>query len=178
MIRIGGAVQRSFYFPADLPTAFDYYRDLSRIFQFLPHISLVKKYSDTEFCLLYCTTELHVYRVRLFCDLIVDASEDSFILQIHPADHHKPVSKESGVYSLTGLGYYSSQSIFIDEGNKTKIDYTLELFGDLPTPMAVRFMPKSVLDNIANSITRWRIDEIAEGFIHRSVDAFKNSRRR
>lgn len=178
MIRIGGSVRRSFYFPANLSTAFSYYRDMGRIVHFLPHISLVNKYSDHEFRMLFSTTELHVYQVRLFCDFQVKASDESFILHVEPSHNYQPISKEAGMYRLTGTGFYSSESIFIAEGDKTRIDYSLKLTGDLPVPMGIRFMPRSVLDGIANSITRWRIDEIAEGFIRRSIDAFERTNHR
>jgi hypothetical protein len=175
MIKIAGSTSLTFDFPAELPLAFDYYSDFSRVFHYLPHISIVKKHGDDQYRMLYKTTELGIYRVKIFCDLKVSRNRESNTLSIGPLENLvKPIESRAGLYSLAGQGYYSSQTIFHADGKATKIDYTLELHSELPVPIGLRLMPESLINNIAGSITNWRIQEIAKGFIEKSITAYQS----
>ena len=176
MIDIKASSSANFVFPAPLPEAYAFYREMGRSLHFLPHISIVRQYGPDQFRMLYATTELGIYRVRLYCDLQVSPSSDSRLLKISPLEDKPPVRSEFGIYSLTAQGYYTSESVFHDEGDRTRIDFRLALSARLPVPAGIRFMPESVLNSIASSITQWRISEITHGFIHRSIDAYSLER--
>jgi hypothetical protein len=107
------------------------------------------------------------------CDIQVSLDRKACILRISPLENILPITLEAGIYSLTGYGYFNSESIFTDLGNQTEIDYHLSLRARLPIPFGIRLMPTSLLNSIAHSITQWRIDEIAEGFIKRSLQAYQ-----
>jgi hypothetical protein len=64
-------------------------------------------------------------------------------------------------------------SSYSSKSDHTQVDYHLLLKARLPVPTAARFMPSSVLDLIARNIMHRRITEIAEGFIARSISAFR-----
>ncbi len=172
MIEISGSVRKSFIFPAELPLTFAYYSDLGRVLTYLPHISLVRAYSYNRFRVLYATTELSTYRIRIFCDLQADVDTRERALLIRPFDIVPPVKAQAGLRSATAQGYYTSRSVFSPYGDQTRIEYDLQLYAHLPTPLGLRFMPTGVVNRLAQNITRWRIREIAEGFIERSIDAF------
>jgi len=173
MIKIAGSARRTFIFPADLPTAYAYYGDVSRVLTYLPHISLVRAYAYDRFRMLYSTIELGLYHVRIFCDLQTTLSgENRQVIRIGPLENVPPVRSEAGFHSMTAQGCYSSISTFFEAGDKTRIDYSMSLQATLPTPLGLRFMPGTVLDSIAKSITGSRIHEIASGFVERSIDAF------
>jgi hypothetical protein len=175
MIAIAGYVHRSFHFPAHLEAAFDYYADIRRTLIMLPHISIVQQYSADQYRMMYSTSELGIYRVRLLCDIQTKLDRNANILRIQPMPAPRPVVTEAGVYSLTGQGFFTSQSIFRSNGGATEIEYQFRLSADLPVPFGIRFMPESVLNGITSSITQWRIDEIVDGFIQRSVDTYRLS---
>ena len=174
MIKVVGSTSLTFEFPAELPLAFEYYSDFSRVLHYLPHISIIKKLSADQYRMLYKTTELGIYRVKIFCDLQVTCDRDTNTLSIGPPNSSvKPVKPRAGLYSLTGQGCYSSQTIFHAAGNLTKIDYSLNLHSELPVPLGLRLMPESLINNIAGSITNWRTQEIAKGFIEKSIAAYQ-----
>jgi len=172
MIQVTGSVSRSFVFPAELPITFAYYSDLGRILTYLPHITLVRAYSYNRFRVLYATTELSTYRVRIYCDLQADLDAKKQTLGVHSLDVVTPVKAQAGLRSTTAQGFYGSRSVFAAAGDQTRIEYSLELHADLPIPLGLRFMPGAVVNRIAQNVTSWRIREIAEGFIERSIDAF------
>jgi hypothetical protein len=122
--------------------------------------------------MLYSTIELGVYHIRIFCDLQARLDEKGRTLSIIPLNGVPPAKTEKGVKSATTQGFFSSQSVFYADGGETAVEYGLELRAELPTPGGLRFMPRSVVNHIAHSITQSRISEIAEGFIERSIDAF------
>jgi hypothetical protein len=125
--------------------------------------------------MLYHTTELGVYRVNIYCDLVVEIDRTNSFILIHTAEPAGSNMKgEVGLYSLVSQGEYTSSSKFVSQGDQTLIEYQFGLKAELPIPLGLRLVPKSVLDGIASSLTKWRIDEIAEGFINRSLEAFAN----
>lgn len=175
MITISGSVHRSFTFPSPLDAAFDFYADIRRTLGMLPHIAIVKAYQPDQYRVMYSTTELGIYRVRLFCDIQVELERQERVLHIRPIPEMPPAPSEVGIYSLTGQGFFTSQSIFRANGKSTQVEYQFRLSADLPVPFGIRFMPEPVLNGIANSIVQWRIDEIVDGFIQRSIDAYRLS---
>jgi hypothetical protein len=89
------------------------------------------------------------------------------------ANGSRPVRSQVGLYSLTGMGQYASISQFEPADGQTEITYELNLQASLPVPLAFRVAPEGVVTAIANSITQWRMEETADGFIQRSIHAFQ-----
>jgi len=171
MIQVSGFARRSFTFPGELPLAYAFYGDVARLLNYLPHIYMVRAYGPDRFRLLYNTTELATYHIRIFAD-VQTTLDKGWVIRVHPLEGIPHVKAEAGMNSSTAHGYFSSQSIFRDEGDRTRIEYSLQLQAKLPTPTAFRFVPGMMVNRIAKSITSMRIREITEGFIERSVSAF------
>jgi hypothetical protein len=176
-IEIDGEVRRSFSFPADIQTTINFYGDVSRLVVWLPHITLVKQYNPRQFRMQFHSTELGVYQVNIFCDLEGECDAANKLLRVHPFPGSQPVRSSAGIYGLSAQGYFASQSIFIENQDHTQVDYYLQLKARLPVPSAARLMPSSVLDIVARNIMHRRINEIAEGFIERSVAAYREDDR-
>lgn len=173
MIKIDGFAQRSFIFPADLPLAYAYYTDLSRMLTYLPHISLMRTFAYDKFRVLYNTLELGAYHIRIYCDLVATLDGvRKHVLRIGPLKGIPPVRPEAGLNSATTQGHFTMESIFYDEGTQTRIEYTLRLRARLPTPLGLRMLPGGVVNSIAESIMNMRIHEISDGFVERSLEAF------
>ena len=172
MIKIQGSVRRSFIFPAELPLAFAYYSDLSRVLPYLPHISLVRVYDHNHFRVLYNSTELQAYHIRVYCDVQAQLDGEKKILYVNPSNIAPPVETSADAQSTTGQGRFSSRAVFRGRGAKTRIEYSLQLEADLPPPLGLRLMPGVVVNRIARNVTRRRMREIIVGFIERSMDAF------
>lgn len=173
MIKITGTNHQTFAFPADVPTASLFYGDFSRIINYLPHIQLVKAYSPNQFRVMYHTIELNVYRVRIFCDLQVHYDLATQTLNVTSLLDKPPVKGEATVQSLMAQGYFTSQSVFHADGDRTLVDYRLSLDARLPKPFGLMLMPDKVMQQIAQNITEWRIHEIANGFVKRSIKEFR-----
>lgn len=173
MITIAGSTHRHFIFPGDVRSATSYYHDFNCIFNYLPHIQLIAQYSPNQFRALYHTLELGVYRVRIYCDLQVHFEAATQTLHVTPLHGVRPVEQLVTVSSLTAQGYFTSQSIFRAHDRCTHIDYQLQLRASLPKPFGLKLIPDAVMNQIAASITHWRIHEIAEGFIERSIQAYQ-----
>jgi len=172
MIIVEGSTSRSFTFPADLPLAFAYYTDLNRILTYLPHIYIARTYDDNQLRMCYNTIELGTYKVNIFCDLRAEMAAEERVLRVFPLKGVTPVKTKATFRATTAPGRFFSESLFFDEGEQTRIEYRLKLQAELPSPTGLRFVPTSVINGIASSITHRRIKEIADGFVRRSIDAF------
>ncbi len=173
MIHIVGTVHREFNFPANLTVALDFFGNMSRTLNYMPNIAILRKYADDQYRMLFSTTELGVYRVRLICDIQTEIDWQACAIRIRPLESAQPVKADAGLYSLTGQGYYASESRFSEQSGQTRIEYQLVLRARLPEPFGLRFVPAGVLDSIAQNITSWRIHQTADGFIERSIRAFQ-----
>jgi len=174
MIKITGSIKRAFIFPAMPKVALTYYSDLSRIVEFLPHISLIHAYSPTQIRMLYETVELGVYTIQIYSDLESSVDWEQYLLHVVPVkiETAAPIKSEKSMRHTTGQGQFSIDAQFFDLGNQTRIEYTIHLKGELERPLGMRLMPRRVVNRIAKSVTSGRIREIADGFIKKSIAVF------
>lgn len=150
-----------------------FFSDFGRILHYLPHITMVSKYSERSYRMLYSSKELGLYRVNLYCDLAAKLLPDQQILQIAPLHEGvAPIIAKAGIYSLVSRGYYSSMSKFVPAGSETQIDYGLKLESEIPVPLSVQFMGDGVVERLARNIMQGRMQEIIDGFISRSLRAY------
>jgi len=177
-LRVAGSAQRSFTFPADLPTTRAYFSQFNHILHFLPHIALVKAYSATQFRLVYQTVELGVYQVKIYCDLEGSFDEARQALHFRSTHYQPPIKPDVTINSLSAQGTFTSQSDFHASHDQTRIDYAIQLQANLPKPIGLSLIPDRVVEQIARNITVWRIREIADGFIERSIKEYKKEVRK
>jgi hypothetical protein len=169
MIRISSATQQTYLFPARLSAAFDFFTDTGRILNLLPHISVVDCYSPTCYRMLYHTLEMSLYRINIYCDLESFPDPAANLLTFRPCQKGTDAVKaHAGLYTLTGQGLFSSQSRFSEEGEATRIDFSLKLKARLPVPLALRLMPGWMVEGLAAPVVERRIREIAAGFLQRA----------
>jgi hypothetical protein len=171
MIQLAGSAHRSYLFPADLPAAFAYHCDLARSMRFLPHISIVVCYAPDRLRLLYSAID-GLYRVKIFCDVVITIDQPNFRLRIGPLNGHAPVKNAVGLKALTCQGHYASESAFTAAGQQTTIDYRLNLRASLPMPATLRFIPPALAHGVAHNIMHRRTAEIIGSFIDQSRQAY------
>lgn len=174
MIQISGSIARAFTFPAIPHTALDYYSDLSRVVQFMPHISLVCSYQANQIRVLYQTEELGSYTINIYSDLEMSIDWAARTLQVYPVNvpTAEPVITETNMRESTGHGLFAIEAAFSPEGEVTRVEYSLRIQAKLQRPLGMRLMPKRVVSRIAQGIADNRTQEIADGFVKHSVHAF------
>ncbi|WP_420645395.1 hypothetical protein [Candidatus Leptofilum sp.] len=174
MINIIGSIKRAFVFPAVPKVALMYYSDISRVAEFLPHITLVHAYTANQIRMLYETVELGAYTIQIYSDLESSVDWQEMVLNVYPVkiEAAPPVQAETTMRKATGSGLFAIETHFFDLGTQTRVEYTIRLKADLERPLGMRLMPKRVVKRIAQSITDERVKEIADGFIKSSVEAF------
>lgn len=172
MISLDGSIQRKFFFPADPKTTLVYFSDLNRIIYYLPHITVVEEYSDSQLRIRYQTVELGAYTINIYCDLACKVDPDKLEILIVPLEGKKPVDSDSTLNATTAQGFYRSLAKLSDEKGGTAILFDLQFGAKLQRPRGLRMMPKRVVDRIALSISEGRLEEMAEGFMANALAAF------
>jgi len=172
MIKIAAKARFSFLFPADRKTTFEFYSDMNRMANYLHHIELVNSQSESEYRLYYNTVELGTYHIHVYCDVRLDIQSDDYIVRIASVENLPPIETNVTINATTTRGFYSSEAFFHEEGDETLVEYTLALQAKPPRPKGMRFMPRKMVDKIANNITNHRMREIAEYFIESSIADF------
>lgn len=169
MITILGKGQMTFLLPTAVDTAFSFYQDVNRILPYLPRIRFVQGHGAQHVRVCYTSKELNLYDVEIYCDVQAEANWAEHTIRLSPRQAAPPVKARSSFHATSAYGRYTSTSIFTPEGSQTRLEYHLELSAELPKPWAIKFVPDSMMDAIANSITNHRIQEIATGFITQSA---------
>jgi hypothetical protein len=146
------------------------------LFKYLPHITLIKTYSRTQFRVLYGSTELSIYQIQLYCDLEVRFDSENALIEVGILHGKKQITPKAGMHSSRGTAKFISTSEFKSEGDHTRIYYHLTLSGGLPKPKAFSLVPDSITDHIAENIAKRRIFEIADGFIVGSLKDYEKKR--
>lgn len=173
MINVTGSIKRAFNFPSDSLTAIAYFGELSRILQYMPHISIVELYTPNQVRVLYKTLELGSYTIQIFCDLQSLVEPDERMVTLLPLNTYSPVEAEATLNSTTAQGQFALQAHFLDDGpQSTRVEYEIQLKATPPRPLGMRLMPRRVVNRIAQNITDSRIREIADGFIESTLQAF------
>jgi len=176
MIHLVGMAKRSYLFPSSLHEAMQHYANMEGLFKYLPHITLIKTFSANQFRVLFSSTELSIYKIELYCDLEVTIDKESDIITVGLLYGKKPVKAKAGMHSSRGMAKFISTSEFKPQGENTRIYYHLNLIGELPKPRAFSLVPDNITNHIAESITKRRIFEIADGFIVGSLTDYEKKR--
>jgi hypothetical protein len=124
--------------------------------RFLPHISIVERYAPDQLRLLYNATESGLYRVRIFCDVLITADQSNYRLRIGSLVGHAPVKNEVGLNAMTCQGHYDSESTFSAVGQQTQIESHLNLRANVPTPVTLRLIPTALISGAAHNILHLR----------------------
>jgi len=174
MINITGSIKRAFVFPAIPKVALIYYSDISRVAEFLPHITLIHTYAENQIRMLYETVELGAYTIQIYSDLESRVDWDKMALQVYPVkiETAPPIEPETSVRHTKGSGLFAIDTQFFDMKDQTRVEYTIRLQAEMERPLGMRLMPKRVVKRIAQSITDERVKEIADGFIKSSIEGF------
>jgi len=171
MIQLAGSAHRTYLFPADLPAAFAYHCGLARSMRFLPHISIVERYAPDQLRLLYSAID-GLYRVKIFCDVLITVDQPNYRLRIGPLTGHTPVKNEVGLNAMACQGHYDSESAFSATGQQTQIEYRLNLRANVPMPVTLRLIPTALISGAAHNILHLRTAEIMSSFIDQSRRAY------
>lgn len=168
MIHIAGRARQSFVLHCPLEAAWQWFNTPVEYFSLLPHIRVVKSYSPRRFRLLYEATELGLYRVRLFCDLAVQADARRRLLGIRPfSSPDGPVPPRSGLRTITSQGVFRSTTAFRADGGNTIIEYDLAIEARFRKPAILAPVPDSVAGEMAAPVVSWHVQEITAEFIRR-----------
>ena len=170
MISIAVSDQRTFTLPADLATTTAYFRDFERTIRDLHHLRMVKTYAPDQYRILYSAAEGGIYHVAFYCDIQVQFDEISPAIRVLPLAGIPPVSPKVTINSMTGQGYYASQSIFQPVGPNTNVKYEVEIQAEVPKRLELRLIPDQVAKQVIEKLVKQRLQAITDAFIERTME--------
>jgi hypothetical protein len=172
VLNLSSSFQYAFQINTDRFTAYDYLADWRQSLPLLPYISIVKQHSGDCFRMLYSTRELGLYKVRIYCDAHLVCDDQKRILRFVPFEGILPVKSQAGIYSLTGHGFFTSETVFESRAHQTWLQYTLQIVSGVPIPGAYRYLPKAGLEDLLHALVQRRLEEIVTRFAERTTQVF------
>ena len=174
MIQISGSITRTFILPSPPEPALLFFNDITRVIDFIPHITLIHTYSDDHIRTMYESQELGSYTIRIYSDLAIERKWDEATLEVYSAEIPTavPIEPTATMRDTTGSGLFAIHVQLFDLDDQTRIEFTTRLQAKLMRPKGMRLMPKRVINRIAQGITENRTREIADGFIKNTIENF------
>lgn len=172
MIKIDGSVKLSFLFPADCDTAFAYFGELRRVAAYMPHIELVRANGQGQYRMLFDTTEMGTYNIRIFYDVTLETDPEEYTLCVYPMPMDPPVERSSGFNVTSAPGSFYTEASFAADGSQTRVHFLMRLESEVLPPTSMRFVSGRMANKVARNITEKRLKEIAVGFVQNSLQAF------
>jgi hypothetical protein len=169
-IQIDGQARRGFIIPARRDAAFTYCCDFEKIFGLVPHLTIVRAYNDRCFRVRYQSTELGVYRIRIYADLQIILDEINWVLRLEPASGIDPVHPQAGWAAAEGHGWFTGQTRFYENEGDTKVVYNFRIQAQVPTPFSACILPPSMCRKIANSIASRRVKDITQSIVNNTLE--------
>jgi hypothetical protein len=175
MIPLAGSTHQTFTFPAGIQEAFAYYSCIERTLGFLTYVQLDQQHDADRFRMLYQATEVGLYRVRLYAEVLAEVDPHTWVITLRPVATYPTRPPRAALYGITAWGEFTSRSEFHPHPDGSLVDYFMSLKASLPVPLALRLLPKRALAAAAHQIVQRRIQEIVHGFIKRSVAGYQPS---
>ena len=172
LLRISGATKCVFLFPASLTKTFAYFQDIGRSLGYLRHIRTVQRFALNQYRLVYSAKEGALYRVNIYCDVIAEVDVEEYRIRILPLTGKIPVQSTVRMNEMTCQGYYTSEIVFLEHQGQTQVETSLDIQAQLPKPAALRWIPHALLNGAAHNIFLLRLDEVVNGFINQSKQAY------
>lgn len=172
MINIDGSVKLSFLFPADRETTFAYFSELRRVAAYMPHIEVVDSNGQGRHRMLFDTTEMGTYNIRIFYDVVLETDPAAYTLSVTPAPFDPPVVRSASFNVTSAPGSFYTDASFCAEGAQTRVQFVMRLESEVLPPTSMRFVSGRMANKVARGITEKRLKEIAVGFVQNSLHFF------
>ncbi len=174
MIKINGAMTRTFILPSDPAPVLLFFDDIARVINFIPKVTLIHTYQENQIRTLYESVELGTYTIRMISDLQIDRRWDEYVLDVYSAEIATavPVEPVATMRQTTGPALFSIQVQLFDLGGQTRIEFSNRIQAELIRPKGMRLMPQRVVNRIAKGIAESRNREIADGFIKNALESY------
>ena len=172
-ISIAVSARRVFTLPADLAATRAQFRDFRQTLRYLPDLRLVKTHAPDQYRILYSAAQAGVYRVNLYSDIQACFDEAEDTLYVTPLNGFPAVASKATLASLTGQGDYSSRLRLRSAGQRTNAEYEVQIRATLAKPVGLKLIPDPAVRLFVERVVRRRVQEIADAFIRRSIEALR-----
>lgn len=105
----------------------------------------------------------------IFCDVLDTVDKEMYRIRISPYVGNAPLKREAGLYSMTCQGYYKSGTFFSKFGDQTRVKYSIKRNATLPVAFTLRYIPRALINSIAQNKLHQHIEEITDSFIKQSI---------
>lgn len=173
MIHLRGSAIRSYIFPADLTTTFNYFNEYQNLFHWLKYIEIQEIFDVDLYRVKYSTYELNTYEINIYCDLAVSRDYDEKTISIRPVNLPDPIETHRGLYFLQSVGTLTSDVRLQPKEDHTIVTFSLDLSSEVPIPLGLRLFPKLLLDKLVKEFVDKRIHEIIDHLFERSIEEYR-----
>lgn len=169
MLHISVSNHRKFEIACDVATVEKHFSDFERMVEDLPDLKIVRAWGPKQYRIRYKSNTNKVYTVNLISDVQARFDPVSHALLVSPLRGHPSVSAKATLRSLTGQGDYTSRLVFHSKKGGTVVDYDLSIDASIPKPVRLSLVPDSVARILIQAVVKYRVQEIADLFVNRTV---------
>lgn len=158
-IDLGGQAVHVFRFNAPVDTAYEYFLDIPAVFRLLPDALDVRSYGPDRYRLTVGASDGYGHTMAAIFDLQTELDPGRSI-KVFPADDGPPVKLNGLVFG----GALAAEAVFLDEGQRSSVEYAVNIEMSIPIPGVLRLMPQQFLQGLGETAMEVKMTQMINGF--------------
>lgn len=166
-IDLGGQVLHVFRFGAPVDLAFEYFLDVPAVFRLLPDALDVFPYGPNRYRLIVGADDGHGHAMAAIFDLQAELDHNRAI-RVFPAFDGPAVETDAAIFA----GSLAAEAVFFDEGERSCVEYAVNIEMSIPIPRVLNMMPHKLLQSIGEKAMEFKMSRMINGFTRGITDDF------
>jgi hypothetical protein len=159
VLDLGGQAVHVFRFGAPVALAYEYFLDIPAVFRLLPDALEVRAYGPNRYRLTVGATDGHGHSMAAIFDLQAEL-EPGHAIRVFPAPDGPPF--EPG--GLAFAGALAAEAVFLPDGERSTVEYAVDIEMSIPIPGVLNLMPMGLLQNLGERAMEFKMTQMISGF--------------
>lgn len=156
---LGGQATYTFRLGTPVQLAYQYFLDIPAVFRLLPDALDVRAYAPNRYRLTVGASDGHGHSMAAIFDLQAEL-EPGQAIRIFPAEDGPPVQMQGMAFA----GALAAEAVFLPEGDRSRVEYAVEIEMSIPIPGVLGLMPMGFLQSLGERAMEFKMTQMISGF--------------
>lgn len=175
LLSVQGNFQRHIRLQTPLEVAYTYFTDFNYVLPRLPEIERVLRYRDGRYRMIFAADDGRGHEMGIVFDIRHELLENRHIKMVSvPVSQHELSGGDSLSRSTGPLfpGMFSGEVVFNENNIGVEVVYRVNLLVEIEVPRFLNFMPRPVLQKLADSLMQLKLHTVGDGLANRLTTDF------
>jgi hypothetical protein len=175
IMSVQGNFQRFIRLHTHQDLAFAYFTDFNHILPRLPEVDRVLRYKDGRYRMIFMADDGRGHEMGVVFDIRHETIHNRVVKMISvPIDPQDLNKKTAAGEPPLFPGKMSGEVVLRQQVGHVEVIYQLELLIEIDVPGFLSFIPKPVLQKIGDSLMKYKMHAIGDGYADRMVEEYQD----